>query len=172
MTWYDALAFARWVEQTRQRPVRLLRAAEYAQLHPGALSETEYRPCPRFGDPCEWRLAEGCVDSVLSDGTRRDRWGWIGGVEQARFRANLNWKAGAGGVPFLVNIGFGEWLFEHHESTAAAVHTVHLRGIHDGYPVERDFFPATSWGMYRCCKIGFRLCYDTSAADAQAGEAR
>lgn len=167
VNWYDAQAYARWFEQKHHRPVRLLRCAEYLQLHPGALPAGALPRQAPGTDPMQARLTNGCVDFIKPDGTRRTEWAFIGGDEQARFRPGLSWREGAGGLRFIAAIGFGEWLFEHNETSAAAVSTASLQGIHDGLPVARDFFPSSSWGKYRACKIGFRLCYEADDTTTQ-----
>jgi len=167
VNWYDAQAYARWFEQKHQRPVRLLRCAEYLQMHPGALPAGALPRRAPGTDPMQARLTNGCVDFIKPDGTRRTTWGFIGGDEHARFRPGLSWREGAGGLRFIAAIGFGEWLFEHNETSAAAISTASLQGIHDGLPVARDLFPSSSWGKYRACKIGFRLCYEADDTATQ-----
>jgi len=167
VNWYDAQAYARWFEQKNHRPVRLLRCAEYLYLHPGALPAGALPRRAPGTDPMQARLTNGCVDFIKPDGTRRTEWGFIGRDEHARFRPGLSWREGPGGLRFIAAIGFGEWLFEHNETSAAAVSTASLQGIHDGLPVARDFFPSSSWGKYRACKIGFRLCYEADDTTTQ-----
>ena len=77
---------------------------------------------------------------------------------RARYRKQLP-IVRSRGLRFLIAMDFGEWLFEFISSQAAAICTEDLEGIHDHYPVRRDFFPAKSWGKYRSVKIGFRVCY-------------
>lgn len=167
VNWYDAQAYARWFEQKHQRPVRLLRCAEYLHLHPGALPASALQRRAPDVDPMQARLTNGCVDFIKPDGTRRTEWGFIERDEQARFRPGLSWREGAGGLRFVTAIGFGEWLFEHNETGAAAINTANLQGIHDGLPPARDFFPSSSWGKYRASKIGFRLCYEADDTTSQ-----
>jgi Sulfatase-modifying factor enzyme 1 len=156
-TYYDALAYARWVEERTGAPTRLLSIAEYRELHPGAEPDL---PGPPAASLEQRRLLHGCVRFVRPDGSERAEWGWINDDEQAWFKAPLDRRRGRGGIEFVVAYSFGEWLFEHSGHVAAAIHTWNLTGIHDGDPIERDWFPCDSWGLYRCAKIGFRVCYE------------
>lgn len=158
VNYYDALAYTAWLERKTRRALRLLRIDEYVALHPGAA------PVPPLEErgmrwPV-WKFKTGCLEFLLPDGRVRESFGFIDKDETVRFKDNLPWVASRQGLRFLVSLGFGEWLFEHWETEAAAICTATLLGVHDHDPVARDSFPSSSWGKYRCCKIGFRLCYE------------
>lgn len=154
VTWFDALAYAAWVEATRKLPVRLLRVDEYMAVHPGALP-------PRY----RRRVEEGCVDFTWSDGRPLTHWKVgddYGRLKlKARFKEQLLWRQGQGGLPFLCSDSFGEWLLEHAGNGAAAINTHDLEAIIERQASpKRHYFLADDWGAYQACKIGFRLCVD------------
>lgn len=154
VTWFDALAYAAWIESAQQLPARMLRVDEYLAVHPGALP-------PRY----RRRVEDGCVDFTWSDGRPLTHWkvgddyGYI--QLKARFREQLPWRQGRGGLLFLCSDSFGEWLMEHVGNSAAAINTNDLEAIIDRQSSpKRHFFLADDWGAYQACKIGFRLCVD------------
>ncbi|AGC45340.1 hypothetical protein MYSTI_04039 [Myxococcus stipitatus DSM 14675] len=154
VTWFDALAYLTWFESIRRIPVRLLRVEEYLALHPGALPSQNNR-----------RVESGCVDFTWHDGKPLTHWrvgSDYGRLQlKARFKAELPWRQGLGGVPFLCSDSFGEWLYEHVGGEAAAINTHDLEAIIErGTSPKRSFFLADDWGAYQACKIGFRICSD------------
>lgn len=154
VTWFDALAYTTWFESTQRVPVRLLHVEEYVALHPGALASQNGR-----------RVEAGCVDFTWHDGKPLTHWrvgSDYGSLQlRARFKSELPWRQGLGGVPFLCSDSFGEWLYEHTGSGAAAINTHDLEAIIERRTSpKRSFFPADDWGAYQACKIGFRLCSD------------
>lgn len=144
-SYYDALAYAAWVEGKAGRPVRLLRIGEYLELHPGA--------GPRRSS---WEELPKCV--AFDQIEYKSDTGGSHGEARARFQEPLP-VIRARGLGFVFAFDFGEWLFESSGEDAAAICSYDLKGIHDHDPIQRDFFPAKSWGKYRSVKIGFRLCY-------------
>lgn len=158
VNYFDALAYTAWLERKNKRVLRLLRIDEYVALHPGAA------PVPSREERGTtwpvWKFKTGCLEFPLPDGRVRESFGFIDKDDTVRFKDNLPWVTSRQGLRFLVSLGFGEWLFEHWETEAAAICTATLLGVHDHDTVARDFFPSSSWGKYRCCKIGFRLCYE------------
>ena len=140
--WFDALAYLAELERNLGAHARLPTIDEYLHLHPGPPAQAEPE-----GD------ANG-VDLIES------RPGWIAG---ARFRPGLVWRAGAGGLRFACGLRFGEWLGEHAGACAAAIGTWDLTAIYSpGDSVRRGYFPADNLGLYKCCKIGFRVCIDAA----------
>lgn len=155
VTWFDALAYAAWIESTQSLPVRMPRVDEYLVIHPGALPTTYNR-----------RVEDGCIDSVWSDGRPLTRWkvGDDYGRNEltSRFRDTLLWRQGQGGLAFLCSDSFGEWLMEHAGDSAAAINTNDLEAIVErNTSPKRGFFLADDWGAYQACKIGFRLCVES-----------
>jgi hypothetical protein len=171
VTYYDALAYTAWVERKRKLPVRLPTIAEYRELHPARKKQ----PDDEDGlDPRSNRFRHGHVHWLVPTAKGMvtlppehsrpylpsAQWQQV----EARFAPGLP-KAIVRGIQFYLSPSFGEWLHENHAQTkngsAAAVSTYDLSPIHGlpGSPLERDFMPARSWGKYRHCKIGFRLCF-------------
>ncbi|MCG8423384.1 MAG: SUMF1/EgtB/PvdO family nonheme iron enzyme [Proteobacteria bacterium] len=152
VTWYDAQAYIRHVEETLGYEARLLTRAEYRALHPGAESRARNR------------VTEGCVQCYHGDGKPVTWWGVgsdYGPIQFiARFKPDLPWRDGPGGVRFLCSDGFGEWLADHEGTFAAAINTRDLGGMGECRDmVDLSRFPADSWGSYQVCKIGFRVCF-------------
>ena len=202
-TYYDALAYAAWFEKEYKRPVRLLTIEEYRAIHPGPRpvpGEEVFKQvsCSADDTPIEW-LQVGCVEFRHEDGTVVDAWRWFSWEDewpqlQAWFKPNLALRTGKKGIRFFTGYNFGEWLFEHQGTEAAAIKTsdltsFHYKGVSEvtsvvtgattesdlmslcyGDSVEREFHPMRSWGKYKASKIGFRLCYLASTSASTDGE--
>ncbi|MDY7226163.1 SUMF1/EgtB/PvdO family nonheme iron enzyme [Hyalangium rubrum] len=159
VTYYDALAYAAWVERKRELPVRLPTIEEYRAIHPARKKRPDTEDAE---DPRSNRFTHGHVRwlSSTADGTNEVAWRDV----EAGFEPSLP-RAVVQGIRFYLSASFGEWLHENHADgevgAAAAVSTYDLSPIHGvpGRSLERDFMPAASWGRYRSCKIGFRLCF-------------
>jgi len=154
VTYFDVLAYIAWFAEATHLPVRLLRTEEYKWLHPGRQQT--------MGD----RLDEGCVEFRMANGNPDVRWGELPGPEwrgvRAHFKPDIPWRRSPLGVDFVVSDSFGEWLYERRGNEAVAINTNDLTGISGrGGTAERDLHPMGSWGKYKYCKIGFRLCWDT-----------
>ncbi|MEK7486978.1 MAG: hypothetical protein AABZ60_21845, partial [Planctomycetota bacterium] len=150
VSWFDANAYIAWYEKKFNLPVKLLKIQEYLKIHPGA------NPVSNRNEDVKI-LKDPKFSGTVINGLEH----WI-----MKFGNNLQWRKNSQGLSFLISPCFGEWLFEYHNASeidnvvASAVNTNDLCGIRGlGAPVERDFFPATSVGKYKYCKIGFRLCY-------------
>lgn len=157
--WYDALAYVAWFEKKHNKPVRLLSIGEYLTVHPGAN--------PMVNPILDRMSKQGILDFYDKNGeisprpsTVLDKVQYDPESLQIKFTDELNWEKGKGELKFLTADNFGEWLFEHAGNGAAAINTWDLSAVRGrGTPVERDYFPADSLGVYKSCKIGFRLCY-------------
>jgi len=185
VTYLDALAYAKWFEEKNKIPVRFLRIDEYKHIHPKNLIENIK------GN----RLIHGCLDAFDSKNNQISEWKQFDDFEWRnlyfRFNKNMKIEVNKDGVSFYKGTNFGEWLYEYQNdtasaistgtsgtaftfalssyqnNTAAAISTGTLEGVYSDFYIERDFFPIESWGKYKICAIGFRLCYPINSDDNQ-----
>lgn len=154
LTYLDALAYAQWYEKKHKINVRFLKIDEYKKICPA--SSTEF---PRGN-----RLKNGCLDVFDSKGQKIVEWRGFDSYEWQRLFFNFNEKLeilmNDQGIEFYIGENFGEWLYEFKHESAAAISAATLKGVYSRFDAEGDFFPITSWGKYKKCAIGFRLCYE------------
>ena len=154
VTYYDALAYANWLGKRHNIPFRLLRIEEYKEIHPYSEIAGD-KDVQKENSGIDFRLPDGTSVNVF-ERMPSETWTQV----EAHFKEELHWRTGSDDVQFLMSRDCGEWLFEHRGTDAAAIRTKNLRGIRGGHNVIRDFHPMASWGKYKGCKIGFRLCFE------------
>lgn len=158
VTWFDAIAYCRHVEQTTGLPVRLLDVEEWRDIAPapardivqdgwGDLTWVVTGGDGRTGTSSEHRFPDASPDG-----------GWL------QFSKDLTWSSNREGLRFLSVVDFGEWLSDYASGYAAAANAATGKALMTG-PLERDRCPADSTMRYKGLKVGFRLCY-VAQADA------
>lgn len=176
VTWLDAVAYCRDYQQRHGLPVRLLETEEWRQIVPPPLEE-----CSRhdriFGEPINSKVLESYS---LQTGELPDEpiyeelgWGMFDGDGKLRrhsppffyrpertvsFGKDLHWTSNGEGLPFISQIGFGEWLSPLQSLSAPAACVATGKAVAGG-PIERDLLPVHEALRYKFVKIGFRLCY-------------
>lgn len=152
VTWFDAIAYCRHVEDKTGLPVRLLDVEEWREICPtpardiekdgwGDLTWVITGGDGRTGTDSLHRYPEACPDG-----------GWL------RFGEDLTWSSNREGLQFLSVVDFGEWLGDYSSGHAAAANAATGKALMTG-PLERDLCPAHLTMRYKGLKVGFRLCY-------------
>lgn len=153
VTWFDAIAYCRHVENETGLPVRLLEVEEWREIAPapardivtqgwGDLTWVNMGGDGRTGTDSMHRYPEACPE----DG------GWL------RFGKDLTWSSNREGLRFLSVVDFGEWLGDYETGYAAAANAATGKALMTG-PLERDRCAAHLTMRYKGLKVGFRLCY-------------
>lgn len=152
LTWYDAIAYCKYLEKQEGLPVRLLTIDEWQSIAPSR--ET----IAALGSVARAHVVEA-VDlegNVLAPPTY--------GIEYiTRFKNNLCWVRNDQGLEFLSSLTFGEWLGDYQgeaPNNVWAPVACTASGIALGRgPLEREFFEAWYIGKNNHLKVGFRVCY-------------
>ncbi len=169
VTWYDAMAYTKWIKRTRKLPVRLLTQAEYlalaAGLVPGQITDgeveaaREQRLCVFF-DPHGERY-DGHPPYMPEEEFAR----W-----QLRYDSvdNIAWGTSKTGLKTIRSAYFGEWLLPE----GAAINGLFMGSQYEVFMRSQDDFhltrpsaegapfPPCSAGKYKSMKIGFRVAYE------------
>ena len=166
VTWFDACAFASYIERSFQLPVRLLKLEEYRairQYSPIKIDILGHQPSFEYrGFPAEKGLFEFLDEDGESYGLHPPY------MEESAFQAlrckyirKLEYIEHKSGLKFVDSNQFCEWLYENpYGSDAVAITSKSLLSVAGLPNPECDLFPASSTGKYKHCKIGFRLCYE------------
>jgi len=152
VTWFDAVAYCRHVENETGLPVRLLDVEEWREISPapardivkdgwGNLTWVIEGGDGRTGTHSRHRYPEACPEG-----------GWL------RFGKDLTWSSNREGLQFLSVVDFGEWLGDYGSGHAAAANAATGKALMTG-PLERDRCAAHLTMRYKGLKVGFRLCY-------------
>ena len=154
VTWNDACAFAQWVQNGHDVPVRLLHCDEYQDIFGNIV--------PTFASKKELKTA--LFTGVTSDGTicsalRQNEKPYRAGQDFQHFdkaRLQASEKQHPSGIKAVTASDFGEWLSATHRAINTLTHT------HVHYPEGplHDTVGVGSTGEYKGAKIGFRLCYE------------
>lgn len=154
-TYYDALAYTRWVENKYGIPLRLLTIKEYKMIHP-RLEEGGWAEHRDAEPGIEFNLPDGSVVDVFAHNIPSEKWKHV----EAYYTEAYDWQISKEGVQFFVSHDFAEWLFENDgKRNAAAIRTTTLTGVRQEN-IRNGFHPMASWGKYKHCKIGFRVCFE------------
>ena len=152
LTWYDAVAYCKYLERQEGLPIRLLSIAEWQAIAPSR-DEIKARGATAQNPVVEAVDLDG---DVLAPPTY--------GIEYiTRFKNDLCWVRNEQGVEFLSSLTFGEWLGDYQGSAPDYVYApvaCTASGIALGRgPLEREFFDAWYVGKNNHLKVGFRVCY-------------
>lgn len=152
VTWFDAIAYCRDVENKTGLPVRLLDVEEWREVSPAPARDIVK---DGWGD-LTWVITGG-DERTGTDSTHRypeacPEGGWL------RFGKDLTWSSNCEGLQFLSVVDFGEWLGDYGSGYAAAGNAATGKALMTG-PLERDRCPAHLTMRYKGLKVGFRLCY-------------
>ncbi|AQR68237.1 hypothetical protein BZG29_07595 [Janthinobacterium sp. LM6] len=148
VTWFDAIAYCRYVEDKTGLPVRLLEIDEWQQICPNPARDLEK---DGWGD-LTWGLTGG---DGLTGGGYFEACPEGGSL---RFGKELAWSLNREGLQFLSVVDFGEWLADYGLGHAPAANAATGRALMTG-PLERDKCPAHLTMRYKGLKVGFRICY-------------
>lgn len=152
LTWYDAIAYCKYLEKKEGLPVRLLTIDEWQAIAPSRETIEALGPIAR-AHVVEAVDLEG---NLLAPPTY--------GIEYiTRFKNDLCWVRNDQGLEFLSSLTFGEWLGDYQgeapDNVWAPVACT-ASGIALGRgPLEREFFEAWYIGKNNHLKVGFRVCY-------------
>lgn len=152
LTWYDAIAYCKYLEKKEGLPVRLLTIDEWQAIAPSR--ETIAALGPFAG--AHVVEAVDLEGNVLAPPTY--------GIEYiTRFKNDLCWVRNDQGLEFLSSLTFGEWLGDYQgeaPNNVWAPVACTASGIALGRgPLEREFFEAWYIGKNNHLKVGFRVCY-------------
>ena len=164
VTWYDAMAYARWVKREKRAPVRLLSEEEWLSLadrlgqrtvNQKVVSEALGCRLASFYDPSGEKF-EG--HPPYSDDF--DAW-------ELRYEEDAFFKQQAEtGFEVVCSAFFGEWL----NMQGAAINSLFgcsqycvWEAALNIVSANRARFAPTSTGKYKSTKIGFRVAYDAEA---------
>lgn len=152
VTWFDAIAYCKYLEKKTGLPIRLLMIDEWREISP-----------PRSTIEAIGPLAKSHSVEAISD---------EGNVLTAptylphyftRFKPDLCWVNNEQGLEFLSSLTFGEWLGDYRGVAPNNIHApvaCTASGIALGRgPLERELFKATYVGKNNHLKVGFRVCY-------------
>jgi len=154
VTWNDACAYAQWVQNEHEAPVRLLHCDEYQDIFgdiiPSFASREELQTALFTGV-----ASDGTVCSVLREGEKPYR-AKKDFQHFDRLRLRANEKQHTSGIKAVSASDFGEWLSATHRAINTLTHT------HAHYPEGplHGTVGVGSTGEYKGAKIGFRLCYE------------
>lgn len=151
ITWFDAIAFCKYLEDDLGRPVRLLTITEWNSIRPSEDAVNAVKSC----------AGEQGVEFIEDKGTG----GYSAGDERpCRFQNDVLWLKNPSGLRFLVSRSFGEWLWDymgtapnHCFAPAACASTGQAVSVG---PLERVGSLIRSTDNHHGHKIGFRVCYE------------
>lgn len=151
-TWYDALAYCKYLESRTGLPMRLLTIEEWQAITP------ERAAVEALGSKARNAVVEG----VSTDGRTLEPPTYLPHYF-TRFTPNLCWIPNGQGLPFLSSLSFGEWLGDYRGSMPNNVFApvaCTASGIALGRgPLETELFEAWYVGRNNHLKVGFRVCY-------------
>lgn len=165
VTWYDANAYAAWIQQKRNLPVRLLTVDEYKDLidiDPTLKPLRSEMDSNMLNDEERVGLSFKELHYFYPDGTEiqgRPPYMHPEVFDNLVFRyaSDIKWAEHEAGIRFIVSDQFSEWLNNNESGHAVIINTKRFTAAHSFLPV--DLFIADSTGKYKYQKIGFRLCY-------------
>jgi hypothetical protein len=152
ITWYDAVAYCKYLERRTGIPARLLTIEEWQAIAPARAA------VQALGASATKSVVEGLdlAGNVLKPPTYLPHY-------FTRFTQELCWAQNREGLSFLSSLSFGEWLADYQGSAPNSVFApvaCTASGIALGRgPLERELFEAWYVGRNNHLKIGFRVCY-------------
>jgi len=152
VTWFDAIAYCKYLEKKTGLPIRLLMIDEWREISPSRSTIEALGPLAK-SHSVEAISDEG---NVLTAPTYLPHY-------FTRFKPDLCWVNNEQGLEFLTSLTFGEWLGDYRGSAHGHVRapvacTASGVGLGLG-PLERELFEATYVGKNNHLKVGFRVCY-------------
>lgn len=152
LTWYDAIAYCKYLEKKEGLPLRLLSIEEWQAIAP------RREAIKALGSKAQDHVVEAVnLDGELLEPPTYE-------IEYiTRFKDDLCWVRNEQGLEFLSSRTFGEWLGDYKGSAPDNVWApvaCTATGIALGRgPLEREFFEAWYIGKNNHLKVGFRVCY-------------
>ncbi|MBN6207468.1 hypothetical protein JYK21_13420 [Ralstonia pickettii] len=151
VTWFDAIAYCKHLEDDLDRPVRLLTIDEWRSIRP---TQDIVNAARDFSTELGMEL----VTSLDSRGHT------LGDERPYKFQSDILWLTNSNGLPFLVSRSFGEWLWDYMGTPpdycfAPAACAATGQAVSMG-PLERVGSTVRSTDNHHGHKIGFRVCYD------------
>lgn len=183
VTWYDACAYIKWLEDEHGLPFRLLKTDEYLairgknQIEPDqAASEDDIfengtdDPYQRFIDKFFKENTDTPKKKLITfvNDKGKDLGGYPPYMAEQDFQ-NLKciyvrepeYIYHDSGLKFVESDDVGEWLFENpYGKEACCIRSLSLGAVNGGECVQRNTQPASSTGKYKYTKVGFRICYE------------
>jgi len=155
VTWYDAVAYCKYLERRTGLPVRLLTTQEWQTIAP------ERAEVEALGASAR----RAAVEALTPDGKVLEPPTYLPHYF-TRFKPDLCWVRNNEGLSFLSSLTFGEWLGDYRGSAPDHVFApvaCTASGIALGRgPLERELFEAWYVGRNNHLKVGFRVCYVAS----------
>ncbi|KXI21746.1 hypothetical protein [Photobacterium sanguinicancri] len=149
VTWFDAMAYLNWFEETRKTPARLLTAHEYSLLR--AKDDITKAQESQASDLNFLNLnSEGDVLFQSNSYISTDNYP----LAVVRF-GNVNRYTNSFGIEFMCSNSFAEWLMEE-----TCIRSGSLKSFYHNDNVIRSRPSASSTGAYKGVKTGFRICYE------------
>ncbi|MDO9051596.1 MAG: SUMF1/EgtB/PvdO family nonheme iron enzyme [Methylotenera sp.] len=152
VTWFDAIAYCKYLEKETGLPIRLLMIDEWREISPSRSAIEALGPIAK-SHSVEAISVEG---NVLASPTYLPHY-------FTRFKPDLCWVNNEQGLEFLSSLTFGEWLGDYRGSAPGNIHApvaCTASGIALGRgPLERELFEASYVGKNNHLKVGFRVCY-------------
>jgi hypothetical protein len=152
VTWFDAIAYCKFVERRTNLPVRLLTIDEWQAISPSRKMVDDR------GLEAKANVVEAFNEAgkLLRPPTYLPHY-------ITRFKSNLCWIKNIQGLNFLSSLTFGEWLGDYRGSAPNNVRApvaCTASGIALGRgPLETELFEAWYVGKNNHLKVGFRICY-------------
>ena len=184
VTWYDACAYIKWLEDMHGLPIRLLKTDEYLSIRKTEKREPEiklefvdplsnedpFKQTALFLERVRIQRQKKCKSKLITfiDSNGNDLGLHPSYMDENEFQA-LNcvyvrepeYITHETGLKFVESDDFGEWLFENPEGNAACcIRSLSLSAVNGGSCVHRNTQPAFSTGKYKHTKVGFRVCYE------------
>lgn len=151
-TWFDAIAYCKYLEEDTGLPIRLLMIDEWREISPSRSTIDALGPKAK-SHSVEAISVEG---NVLTPPTYLPHY-------YTRYKPDLCWVNNEQGLRFLSSLTFGEWLGDYRGSVPSNIHApvaCTASGIALGRgPLERELFEASYVGKNNHLKVGFRVCY-------------
>lgn len=176
VTWNDAVAYCKYIEETTGLPVRLLEVEEWRAIAPPPLKELVKDTDAPLGEPIDPEFLQKIAlkTGPLPDEAIYEELSW-GAFESGRlcehapphfykpeytvnFGSDVRWITNNQGLPFISMLGVGEWLSGVRNLHAPAACAANHRAVAGG-PIERDFIEVHQALRYKMVKVCFRLCY-------------
>ena len=168
ITWFDALAYCKWIENEHNIPARLLKLEEYQTIHPypdGCYNYKDYSKIQHSYDKKLVRHGKLTGRTFLNDVRFID----IPQLNSPDYRSDFNdltfsyikkltYIKSKDNISFCISSNFGEWLFNHTEESASAILPYFMQSL---YGDRNFYFDPKSSGKRKYRKIGFRICYET-----------
>jgi len=152
VTWYDTLAYCKWIEKKYDIPVRLLKVDEYRLVHPKSDGFGEQSHSHSF-DTIKFENYNTYPPYMAEDAFQNLKFSYIKKPSYEISKENIS---------FCIEKQFGEWLYHYNNDMASMIMPYHMGDFRFGVNLEmikKPYMSASSSGKYKKIKIGFRICY-------------